>query len=539
MGISREALDAIIEDLGLNPVELQKRKDYLDLGEADGLRLRALLAPADQLKDGYVERFYKLLDRFDECRTVLDRAVRPRDQLQGLHGGQLSAMLSGRYDFDYAQERLRIGLAHQQVGLKPEWYVGAYRVLLEELLPVARRVCGGDEENFSATMLSLFKVCLLDIELVISAYFQADQERLRFFAKAFESDLEAVLITDLAGTVIHASHLTWNISGYAPEVLMGRDINQLISDRNEEDLYQRWGREAEDNAWRGDVWHRHADGHDYLSRMSFAPVRNKSGKITHYVVEYSDVTDAWESEQALKARTEELARSNQELEQFAYVASHDLQEPLRMVASYTQLLARRYKGQLDKDADEFIGYAVDGATRMQGLINDLLKLSRVGTRGKPFAPTDCNRVLDAALANLSVAVQESWAALTRDTLPEVTGDETQLIQLFQNLIGNAIKFRTPGEPPAIHIGAHRIEGAWEFQVRDNGIGISPEYFERVFVIFQRLHSKAEYPGTGIGLALCKKIVERHGGRIWVGSRSGEGTTFFFTIHDKENGNHGH
>lgn len=210
-----------------------------------------------------------------------------------------------------------------------------------------------------------------------------------------------------------------------------------------------------------------------------------------------------------------------------------------MVASYTQLLARRYKGKLDQDADEFIGYAVDGATRMQVLINDLLKLSRVGTRGKSFVSTDCGRVLDSALANLSVAVQESGAAVTWDAMPVVMGDDTQLIQLFQNLIGNALKFRTAAEQPQIHVGARCVDGVWEFSVRDNGIGIAPEYFERIFVIFQRLHSKAEYPGTGIGLALCKKIVERHGGRIWVESRSNEGTTFFFTIPDKESGSHGH
>lgn len=210
-----------------------------------------------------------------------------------------------------------------------------------------------------------------------------------------------------------------------------------------------------------------------------------------------------------------------------------------MVASYTQLLARRYKGKLDQDADEFIAYAVDGATRMQGLINDLLKFSRVGTRGKPFAPTDCERVLNAALANLDLAIRESWAALTRDPMPALQGDETQLVQLFQNLIGNAIKFRAPGEPPRIHVGARRVEGAWEFSVQDNGIGISPEYFERIFVIFQRLHGKADYPGTGIGLAICKKIVERHSGRLWVESRPGEGATFLFTIPDRKATDHEH
>ena len=224
----------------------------------------------------------------------------------------------------------------------------------------------------------------------------------------------------------------------------------------------------------------------------------------------------------------ELVRSNAELEQFAYVASHDLQEPLRMVASFTQLLARRYRGKLDADADEFIGFAVDGATRMQRLLNDLLAYSRVGTRRKPFAAIDCNSVLSDVLANLKPAIEESGAVITHEPLPFVRGDEVQLIQLFQNLIGNAVKFHGQ-EPPQVHISAKLQDGDWGFAVRDNGIGIAPEQQERIFLIFQRLHHRSEYPGTGIGLALCHRIVEHHGGRIWVESEVGKGSTFHFTI----------
>ena len=225
---------------------------------------------------------------------------------------------------------------------------------------------------------------------------------------------------------------------------------------------------------------------------------------------------------------QELARSNAELEQFAYVASHDLQEPLRMVASFTQLLARRYQGKLDADADEFIGFAVDGSTRMQRLLNDLLAYSRVGTRSKPFDAIDCNSVLNDALTNLKPAIEDNGALITHEPLPIVRGDEVQLIQLFQNLIGNAVKFHGQ-EPPQVHISAKLQDRDWVFAVRDNGIGIAPEQQERIFLIFQRLHHRSEYPGTGIGLALCKRIVERHGGRIWVESEVGKGSTFFFTI----------
>jgi len=223
-----------------------------------------------------------------------------------------------------------------------------------------------------------------------------------------------------------------------------------------------------------------------------------------------------------------LRRSNTELEQLAYVASHDMQEPLRMVASYLQLVAQRYHGRLDADADEFIGYAVDGAKRMQALINDLLAYSRIGTKARPFEPTDCNAVVKTALAQLRIAIDESGAEVVVGALPTVPGDATQLLQLFQNLIGNAIKFRGGGRPPKVDVSAEAHADGWCFAVRDNGIGIAPEYFERIFVLFQRLHGRTEYAGTGIGLAICKKIVERHGGRIWVESTPGEGAVFRFT-----------
>jgi len=230
----------------------------------------------------------------------------------------------------------------------------------------------------------------------------------------------------------------------------------------------------------------------------------------------------------LNERAKELARSNSELQQFAYVASHDLQEPLRMVASFTQLLGKRYKDQLDDDARDFINYAVDGATRMQTLISDLLNYSRVGTQGKLLVPTDSEALFQRVLESLQISIEESGATIACDPLPMVMADPQQLGQLFQNLLMNAIKFR--GEkPPHIRISTERNGNEWKISVRDNGIGISQEHTDRVFIIFQRLHTKTEYPGTGIGLAICKKIVERHGGRIWIEASPGGGTTFCFTI----------
>jgi PAS domain S-box-containing protein len=241
-----------------------------------------------------------------------------------------------------------------------------------------------------------------------------------------------------------------------------------------------------------------------------------------------DVTEARRSQESLKELNASLARSNEELEQFAYVASHDLQEPLRMVASYTQLLAERYQGQLDARADRYIAYAVDGAKRMQGLINDLLTLSRVGTRTIPFAPVRCDEVIAEVVRDLGKAIEDCGARLSLGPLPTVLADRTQLGQVFHNLLANALKFR--GEAtPALEVSARREGARWRLCVADNGIGIAPQYHERIFIIFQRLCEWGKYPGSGIGLAIVKKIVERHGGRVQVESAAGEGARFSFTM----------
>ena len=259
-------------------------------------------------------------------------------------------------------------------------------------------------------------------------------------------------------------------------------------------------------------------------------IRDRTAELTLVNAELQrEVAEHKRTEETLRRIAAELIRSNADLEQFAYAASHDLQEPLRAVTGCVQLLQQRYTGQLDSRADELIRHTVDGATRMQALITDLLAYARVTTRSTPFVPVDCTTVLDQALANLRVAIAESGAVVTHDPLPTVPADATQLLQLLQNLISNAIKFRREA-PPAIHIGAERQASAWLLTVRDNGIGLEPQFAERIFGLFQRLHTRQEYPGTGIGLAMCKKIVERHGGRMWVASELGQGATFCFTLH---------
>ncbi|MCT7962811.1 PAS domain S-box protein [Laspinema sp. D1] len=274
---------------------------------------------------------------------------------------------------------------------------------------------------------------------------------------------------------------------------------------------------------------RHKDGHYlWFETNAQAICHQETGEVVKIQAASRDITDRQRIEKELAQHTADLARSNAELEQFAYIASHDLQEPLRMIASYTQLLALRYPEKLDAKADKYIAYILDGATRMQQLIHDLLQYSRVGTHGKSFDFVDCHEVITRAISNLKIAICKSDARINWQNLPRVFGDKTQLLQLFQNLIANAIKYRGL-QPPQVQIEAHYQEGEWLFSVRDNGIGIDPKHGDRIFQIFQRLHTREEYPGTGIGLAICKRIVERHRGHIWVESEPDRGAIFYFTL----------
>lgn len=353
-----------------------------------------------------------------------------------------------------------------------------------------------------------------------------------------EHAADAMLMVTHDGRIILANPKAREMFGYGEAELVGQAVEMLIPERARgRHLEHRQGFYASPrprSMGEGlDLAGRRSDGSEFPVRVSLGPVETDEGLVVLATI--SDITEARRASEALRTLNEELKtyateleRSNADLQQFAYVSSHDLKEPLRMVSSYLKLIERRYAERLDDDGREFIGFAVDGAARMENLINDLLAYSRVGTRGQPFATTDIEDVLAQALNNLQIAIEESGARVTHDPLPSLPADATQLIALFQNLIGNGVKFHTEGQP-LVHIRAERDGEEWRFSVRDNGIGIEPEYHERIFVIFQRLHGRNDYPGTGIGLAVCKRIVERHNGRIWVESRVGGGSTFFFTL----------
>jgi len=343
---------------------------------------------------------------------------------------------------------------------------------------------------------------------------------------------DAVVSVSAAQTITFFNHGAEKIFGYSAREVIGESLEMLIPEFARQDhakhlvAFAASGVSARRMGERGEITGRRKNGEVFPAEASISNL-DVGGTLVFTAV-LRDVSERRKSEESVAAKTLELARSNAELEQFAYVASHDLQEPLRMVASYTQLLARRYQGQLDADADEFIGYAVDGVTRMQSLINDLLAYSRVGSRASEPVPVDMNDVFAQVSKDLDAAIREAGATVTSGPLPAVRGDRSQFAQLLQNLIGNAIKFHRQ-ESPVVEVTARREAGECVFAVRDNGIGIAPEFRERIFVIFQRLHSRSEYPGTGIGLSICRKIVDRHGGRIWIESNEGQGTTFFFAL----------
>jgi PAS domain S-box-containing protein len=351
-----------------------------------------------------------------------------------------------------------------------------------------------------------------------------------------EAAPDAMVVVNQGGEIVLLNVQAEKQFGYRRDELVGQKVKNIIPEGFAERLIADALRSTEDALAQQigtgiELTGRRKNGSEFPIEIMLSPLESAEGTLVTAAIR--DIATRKTAEAHLLHKVEELNRSNEELGQFAYIASHDLQEPLRMVASYTQLLSRRYKGKLDSDADEFISFAVDGASRMQRLIQDLLTYSRVGTKGGDLLDTSCEEVLQQAIINLRGAIEESGALVTHDPLPAVVADEMQLVQLFQNLVGNAIKYQGPGVP-RVHISAAmNRENKWMFSVKDNGLGIDPQYFERIFGMFQRLHKREEFAGTGIGLAICKKIVERHGGTISVESQPGQGSTFLFALPGNE------
>ena len=352
------------------------------------------------------------------------------------------------------------------------------------------------------------------------------------FNELLEAVPDAVVIVDHEGVIRTVNRQAEDMFGHSRADLLGRPVESLLPERYREshvDHREAYAAHPRTRAMGAgmELFGRRGDGSDFPVEVSLSPMTLDGTPLVISTIR--DVTERKQAEKQLRSTAADLTRSNAELEQFAYVASHDLQEPLRMVASYTQLLARRYRGKLDSDADEFIGFAVDGALRMQALINDLLDYSRAGTRPLRLEVVDTNAMVDQVTHDLSSASSLAGATITHDELPQVVADPTQLHQVFQNLMANGVKFHKPNQAPVVHVSGAGQDAMFSFTVEDNGIGIEAQYLERIFTLFQRLHTREEYPGTGIGLAICKRIVERHGGQISVESAPDVGAKFSFTL----------
>ncbi|MCX7047798.1 MAG: PAS domain S-box protein [Candidatus Sumerlaeota bacterium] len=523
------------------------------------LNLRAITASRDELNREIAERLrmeeemrqgaerlkreIELRERLDKelayerdllsglMRTIPDHIYFKNEKSQFLRISQAMARHCGLGDSDEAVGKTDFdffGREHAEQAFADE----------REVIRTGQAVIGKEEREDWAdgkvTWVSTTKVPMRDssgaiigtlgISRDITAKKNADEalrrseERHRLLLETMN---EGFIVNDVQGRFLYVNERFCKMTGYSSLEMIGREAPDFLDAPNREIFRAQMNERRQGRNESYEIQWRSKEGTNVPAIVSPKALSDDLG---HDAGSFAVITDV----STLKEIQAKLERSNRDLEHFAYIASHDLQEPLRMVSSFTQLLARRYQGKLDQSADEFIGFAVDGAKRMQNLLNALLSYSRITTKGKAPAPVDCESVFSQAMDNLKLAVEDAHATVTRDPLPIVVADETQLMQVFQNLIGNALKFRG-ADPPRIHVAAIRGKGEWEFSVRDNGIGIPDESQERIFQIFQRLARDKDIPGSGIGLAICKKIVERHGGRIWVESQEDQGSVFYFTM----------
>ncbi len=497
---------------------------------------------------GYIEQLLRLVDRLPNATAALQAEL--RHSLTGIEK-DLGMLLQLKRGDSYLANVVIAGSANEILRLADELVdittarLQNARILADEEIEQARRT--DLLVLFMAVAFALGLIWLMNNAIRRLANAEADlRESRERFRATFDQAAVGIAHVGTDGRFLRVNGRLCEILAYPADELQLLTFQEIThTDDLDADLGQLQSvLEGKTDKYSIEKRYHRGDGTQVWAELTVSLVHNELGEPDYFISVIDDISQRHLSDEKLKQSREALARSNAELQQFAYVASHDLQEPLRMISSYLQLLEKRYKDQLGDDAQEFIAYAVDGALRMKSLINDLLHLSRVDSRGKPPVQLDMETALSNAMRNLEVAIDDCAATITHDSMPTLNGDSGQLEQLLQNLIGNAIKYR--GEAaPVIDISVTRIAEAavtipgeapidgWLFAVKDNGIGVLPEYADEVFKIFRRLHTTEEHSGTGIGLAICRKIVERHGGTIWVESTGNGGSTFYFTIADIE------
>ncbi len=508
-------------------VELRQRIAELETSETQHKQVKQTLREAE-------DKYRSLVDSSPDGITLTDlegRIILCNHEMVRLHGYESPEAMRGLSAFDMiAPEDRQRALENVQRMLE----MGSIHNVIYTLLRQ-------DGSSFSAEICALviqdpagnpkaFIVIIRDItERKLTE--EAVQEARKYAESIIETVRESLVVLDADLKIISANHSFYQTFKVTLENTIGQSLY---------DLGNRQWNIPKLRVLLEEILSKNTEVRDFEVEHGFLTIGHRTmllntrriirdgGRPHLILLAIEDITKRKRAEEELKKLADELARSNADLKEFAYAASHDLQEPLLVVEGFVKLLAKRYKNKLDSNADEFIEYAIDGVKRMQVLIKDLLEYSQVTTKIKDFKPTDCSFVVGQAVANLQASIEESGAVVTHDALPTVMADASQLSRLFQNLIGNAIKFRSE-EAPRVYVSAERKGNEWVFSVRDNGIGINPKDRERIFIIFQRLHSKTDYTGTGIGLAICKKIVEYHGGRIWMESEAGKGSTFYFTI----------